>query len=275
LNPNGRPNSDVVKPWFNARAITVRWPDAWIVDFGATMTEREAAMYEAPFEYVRRNVQPVRALNNRDAYRDRWWLHAEARPAMRAALVGLERFLVTPIVAKHRLFAWLPAGVCPDQKPIVFARDNDWFFGVLHSRAHEVWSLRMGSRHGVRNDPVYTSTTCFETFPMPWPPGQEPADDPRVLAVAEAARELDARRRFWLDPPGETDPAVLKKRTLTALYNERPAWLAHLHDALDRAVWAACGWDAVPTETGDEEILTRLLALNAARADESNTKPSL
>ena len=113
--------------------------------------------------------------------------------------------------------------------------------------------------------PRYTPTTCFETFPLPWPPGAEPIGDPRALAVAEAARELDARRRFWLDPPGEDDPAVLKGRTLTALYNAQPAWLGHLHAALDRAVWAAYGWDGEPGETADEAILGRRLALNRER----------
>lgn len=266
VNVNGRLNSDVVRPWFNAKSITGRWPDEWIIDFGATLTKEEASYYEAPFEYVSRVVRPVREGNNRASYREQWWLHAEPRPAMRVALAGLSRFLVTPIVAKHRLFAWLPAGVVPDQKLIVFARDDDYFFGALHSRAHEVWALRLGSRHGVGNDPVYTSTVCFETFPLPWPPGHEPADDPRVIEIAAAAKQLDERRRAWLDPPGST-PAELKQRTLTNLYNQRPAWLAHLHARLDRAVWAAYGWDDPdPAVVAEETILARLLALNLARA---------
>ena len=76
----------------------------------------------------------------------------------------------------------------------------------------------MGTWLGVGNDPRYTPTTCFETFPLPWPPGQEPWRDPRLHAIADAARELDERRRAWLDPPG-ADAATLKKRTLTNLYN--------------------------------------------------------
>jgi hypothetical protein len=64
----------------------------------------------------------------------------------------------------------------------------------------------------------YHHTTCFETFPFPGPPGQEPADDPRVAAIAAAARALGAWRDAWLNPPGA--PAEeLKKRTLTNLYN--------------------------------------------------------
>ena len=150
----------------------------------------------------------------------------------------------------------------PDSRLYVFARDDDYFFGVLHSRIHEVWALATSSRHGVGNDPTYNNTTCFETFPFPWPPGQEPADDPRVEAIAQAARELVQLRDAWLNPPGASD-ADLKKRTLTNLYNARPTWLDNAHRKLDAAVFAAYGW---PADLSDEEILARLLALNLARA---------
>ncbi|MDQ3702533.1 MAG: class I SAM-dependent DNA methyltransferase, partial [Chloroflexota bacterium] len=131
---------------------------------------------------------------------------------------------------------------------------------------HEVWSLRMGTWLGKGNDPRYTPTTCFETFPLPWPPGAEPAGDPKVAAIADAAKRLDELRTHWLNPPG-TDAAELKKRTLTNLYNARPSWLAHAHAALDRAVWAAYGWaDPDPAAVPDDTILARLLALNLERA---------
>ncbi|HYP59915.1 MAG TPA: type IIL restriction-modification enzyme MmeI, partial [Thermomicrobiales bacterium] len=118
---------------------------------------------------------------------------------------------------------------------------------------------------GVGNDPRYTPTTCFETFPLPWPPGQEPTGDRRVQAIADAAKELDRLRSNWLNPP-DCSEAELKKRTLTNLYNQRPAWLQMAHEKLDRAVWHAYGWDDNPTETTDDEILTRLLNLNQMRA---------
>ena len=65
---------------------------------------------------------------------------------MRRALSGLSRFLVTPRVSKHRLFAWLDRDVLPDCQLIVFARADDYFFGVLHSRPHEVWALAWARR---------------------------------------------------------------------------------------------------------------------------------
>ncbi len=171
-------------------------------------------------------------------------------------LKNQERYIAGPSVAKHRIFVWLDSQVLADHALIVFAREDDYFFGVLHSRAHELWALRMGTFLGVGNDPRYTPTTCFETFPFP-----ELDDDQRV-EISTAAERLDGLRRNWLDPPDATE-AELKKRTLTNLYNARPTWLANAHARLDRAVYAAYGW---PPETTDEDVLKNLLALNLARS---------
>jgi len=154
----------------------------------------------------------------------------------------------------------MPAETLCNDNVIIFARDDDYFFGVLHSRAHELWSLRMGT--SLEDRPRYTPTTTFETYPFPWAPGHEPTDDPRIAAIAEAARRLVELRDRWLNPP-EITPAELKKRTLTALYNARPTWLVNAHQALDRAVFAAYGW---PHDLADDDLLARLLALNAERA---------
>ncbi len=146
---------------------------------------------------------------------------------------------------------------------IVVARDDDYFFGLLHSRLHEVWARRLGTQlREAESGFRYTPTTTFETFPFPWPPGGEPTDDPRVRAIAAAAAELVAKRDAWLNPAGASD-AERKQRTLTALYNARPAWLDLAHRALDAAVLAAYGW---PADLSDDEILARLLALNLERA---------
>ena len=266
MNPNGRPNSDVVRPYFNGVDLTRRPRGQWIVDFGVDMGLSLASLYEEPFEYVRRMVLPEREKSR--TTRSKWWLFERPRVDMRIALRPLDRYIGTSMVAKHRFYCWLDQTVVPANLLIVFARQDDYFFGVLHSRAHEVWSLRMGT--SLEDRPRYTPTTCFETFPFPWPPGQEPEQDPRLLAISEAARTLNERRGAWLNPP-DASPAQLKKLTLTNLYNARPAWLAHAHAALDRAIWAAYGWDdADPEATSDEEILGRLLALNQERAGSGN-----
>ena len=267
LNPNGRPNADVVRPYVNARDVVQQSRHRWIVDFGVTMSEAEAALYEAPFEFLREHVRPQRLTNRRATYGERWWQHGEARPRMRALLANKDRYLVTPRVSKHRVFAWLDRSVLPGNKLIAFARDDDYFFGVVQGRAHEVWSLKTGAWQGVGNDPVYQNSWSFETFPLPWSPGSEPVSDPCHTAIADAARRLDEQRVFWLNPP-EISEVEARKRTLTNLYNLRPTWLLNAHVDLDRAVWAAYGWptDEVPADVPEDTILGRLLALNLDRA---------
>ena len=166
-NPHGKPNSEVLKPSWNGLDVTRRPRDGWIIDFGTRLTESDAALYAAPFAYVLNHVKPERDKNNREAYRRYWWRHGEPRIAMRAALTKIHRYLATPEVAKHRIFVWMDRSVLPDKKLIVIARQDDTTFGILQSRIHEVWSLRVCTWHGVGNDPRYTPTTTFETFPFP------------------------------------------------------------------------------------------------------------
>ena len=282
-NVNGRPNSDVVLPWVNALDVVRRPRDMFVIDFGV-MPEAEAADYEAPFAHIEEHVRPVRSLVRRKAYRERWWRHAEPQMRMRQLVAPLSRFIATPAVAKHRLFVWLSVPTLPDHALIIVGREDDYTFGVLHSSAHEWWSLRMGT--SLEDRPRYTPTTTFETFPFPWPldtPESALTAEQRAHrdAIAAAARELDAARRRWLNPPElvRAEPDVvaslpprllpvdaaaareLSQRTLTNLYNRRPSWLAQRHASLDAAVWSAYGWDG----GSEEEVLERLLALNVGR----------
>ncbi len=261
-NPHGKSNADVVKPWANGLDITHRSRDAWIIDFGMDMPMEEAALYEMPFEYIKATVYPKHNNSRRSIYEKQWWIHTRVRPGMRAAISSLGRYIVTPHVSKYRLWTWLKHPTVPDHQLIVVAREDDYFFGVLHSKVHELWALRQGT--ALEDRPRYTPTTTFETFPFPWPPGQEPPDDPRVAAIAQAARELVEKRDRWLNP-GDLPAADLKKRTLTALYNQRPTWLALAHAKLDNAVFDAYGW---PPDLSDDAILERLLALNLERASQ-------
>ena len=286
-NPNGRSNSDVLRPWRNGMDVVQRPADKWIVDFGEDMVREEAALYEAPYRHASERVHPMRERNRRESYRERWWRHMEPRPGMRRALEGLSRYVATPTLAKHRVFVWLDARICPDNQLIVIARDDDTTLGILHSRFHEAWSLRLGTWLGKGNDPRYTPTTTFETFPFPeglspLVPAEEYATDPRAAAIAEAARQLVALRDRWLNPPewvewvdepapgypkrpvprDEAAAKKLKPRTLTNLYNARPQWLADTHAALDTAVAEAYGW---PADLPPDEALRRLLKMNTGR----------
>lgn len=260
-NPHGKRNSNVVKSTMNADDIVGNARNEWTIDFG-DLGMTEAALFEAPFEYIKAHVKPIRDKNTEKQRRDNWWRLGRSAGDLKAARKGKTRVVLTPRVAKHRIFAWAPVDVIPDTRVYAFTRDDDYFFGMLHSRVHEVWSLHTCSWHGVGNDPTYNNTTCFETFPFPWPPGKESVDDPRVQAIAAAAKELVEKRDAWLNPPGASQQELVD-RTLTKLYNARPAWLANVHRKLDEAVAAAYGWPATLT---DSEILERLLALNHERA---------
>lgn len=300
-NPHGHPNSDVLRPRLNGLAIVQRPSAVWIIDCGVDMRHDAFALYEAPYKHVETLVKPERQQHRQAINREKWWIFERPRPELRAATAMLARFIVTPQVAKHRLFILIdPVFLC-DVTTLVFARSDDLFFGVLQSRVHEIWALKLGTRLETR--PRYTPTTCFETFPLPTPTEEQ------KQAIAEAAKSLDQLRTNWLNPPEWTkeevlefpgtvggpwdrfiDPATvqdrggvkvgtvryprivprdeacakqLQKRTLTNLYNQRPAWLDLAHKKLDEAAFAAYGWQ--PTLT-DEEILERLLALNLERS---------
>ena len=292
-NPNSKPTSDVLVPWSNGRDVTSRNRDMWIIDYGVGTPEPQAALYEGPFGYLLEHVKPARAKSRSTV--GAWWQHERCRPEMRAALATLPRFLVTTTVSKHRVFAWMTAPCLPDHQLIVFARDDDYFFGLLHSRVHEVWARSQGTQVRERESGFrYTPTSCFETFPLP------DANASHQAAVAAAGKKLSELRDAWLNPrewtreetiefPGSTtgpwsqyihdadsadmgtvryirpvpkdeDAAKrLKKRTLTALYNECPPWLEHAHRQLDEAVCSAYGWSRDMT---DSEMLEALLMLN-------------
>jgi len=298
VNPNGQTNSSVLKPYWNGDDLTGRPRDIWLIDFPLRLTQGEASLFQAPFEFLKearydpedpddnRLLIDARATARDEHAQRRWWEPYWPRPDLRKRLAALSRYIVTPETAEYRLFIWLALPVLPDKNLIVIARDDDAAFGILHSRFHEAWSLRLGT--SLEDRPRYTSTTTFATFPFPdglTPnlPAAEYADDPRAIAIAKAAKRLDELRNAWLNPPdlidvvpevmpgypdrilpkNETAAAELKKRMLTNLYNQRPQWLQDAHRDLDAAVAAAYGW---PADISEEDALAKLLELNLSRA---------
>src|SRR5688572_4216295 len=100
------------------------------------MTEVEASLYEAPFNWVVREVAPVRAKSNNALERRLWWLLARRAPALRHIIRDFNRIIVTPELSKHRIFRWYETSIVFDKNVIVIARDDDTSFGILHSRFH-------------------------------------------------------------------------------------------------------------------------------------------
>ena len=344
-NPNSQTNALVLKPYLNAADVTGRRGESWMIDFHG-YTETQAALFEAPFDYVKRVVKPVRDSKRELYLAKKYWLLKRPAVELRNALGLTTRFIVTPRVAKHRVFIWMPRMVLPDSRLNSIARSDDTTFGILSSRIHEAWSLANASMHGVGNDPTYNAKSCFETFPFPH--GLTPVDTAHqqtetlpggavipagiseekvavapvgaaqlasktvatikspaghaqastrtaAIQIAQAAKRLNDLREAWLNPPewthkvkevtplgmdhspypdrieplpgiSEEDLKALQKRTLTNLYNQRPAWLTMAHQQLDAAVAAAYGWADYATGMPDDEILKRLLALNLERS---------
>jgi type II restriction/modification system DNA methylase subunit YeeA len=297
-NPNGCKNGEVLKPYWNGDDLTGRLRDRWIIDLPRNLSEAEASLFEKPFEFLCttpyhppaqiRSLPSIRKGARDEHARLKWWEPYWPRPEMRRLIQDLRRYIVTPETSEHRLFIWLRYPILPDKNLIVIPRDDDAFFGLMHSRLHELWSTGHGNRIGQGNQRRYNNTAIFDTYPFPEgltpnQPAAEYAGDPRAIAIGEAARRLDELRAAWLNPhdlvervpevvPGFPDrivpvspkaATILKKRTLTNLYNERPAWLDTAHRELDAAVAAAYGW---PADIAEEDALARLLDLNRERA---------
>jgi type II restriction/modification system DNA methylase subunit YeeA len=297
-NPNGSPNSAILKPYWNGDDLTGRPRDMWFIDLPLGLPKADAALWEAPFEHLAnwrdekgKSLQEIREPHGFTSATERWWEPWRPRPEMRGHIERLRRYIVTAETAEYRLFVWLSYPVLPDKNLIVIPRDDDTTFGILQSRFHEAWALRKGS--DLEDRPRYTSSTTFETFPFP--AGMTPdiraevyANNARAIAIATTARRLNGLRSAWLNPPDlvRAEPevvtgfpdrvlprdaaaaATLRERTLTKLYNDSPQWLVDAHRDLDAAVAHAYEW---PADISEEEALAKLLQLNLSRtsADKS------
>ena len=227
----------------------------------------------AIYQHLLHSVKPERDVNARKSVREKWWIYGEARNTFRPALKGVGSQIVTPLTAKHRVFVIEPVSTRADSTCVCIALDGGYNLGVLSSRIHTTWALANGGRLGVGDDPRYLKGECFDPFPFP-ADVPEPLKD-KIRAEAEA---FDALRKRVLE--------VHEDLTLTKLYNVLEALqegralteaerdihdrglvtLIHQHhDAIDALVAEAYGW---PADLSDEDILTRLVALNKERAAE-------
>ena len=232
-------------------------------------TRRSARPAETGTPCARSIASPVSAYcsthrqkANQPLAREKWWIHWNTRVQMREELKKIKRYIATPRVSKHRVFVWLGSEILPDAQLVVFARDDDYFFGVLQSKIHELWARRMGTQlRDAKSGFRYTSTTTFETFPLPWVPGKECWDDDSLISIADAARELVEKRDYWLNSSGVKN-ITNKQRTLTSLYNQNPSWLIFANEKLDNAVLNSYNIDY---EADDETIIRELLGINQER----------
>ena len=248
-NPNGRPNSDVVKRYLIGRDLNGKPQERWLIDFG-NMPESDAMLYSLPYQHCLTSVKPIRAKSREHRLREQWWLHSRNRVELRESIAPLTRYIATCQVSKHRIFHFIDAGITPDCTIDIFGREDDYFLGILESRFHKVWVAATGTQlREKESGRRYIISECFEKFPFPSP------TESQRQAVAQAARTLDQQRRNVCRPNGSY------RRSMTALYNENPPWLRTAHAELDAAAADAYGW---PTDLADDEILRRLVRLNVS-----------
>ena len=262
-----------IRPYRNGRDLMGGSRDLWAIDLFGLEDDAARRRFPEVYQHLLRTVRPERAGNRRPAYRDRWWIFGEPRRALRPALEGLGRYIVTVETAKHRLFQFLDGGVLPDNKLICIASDQARHLGVLQSRVHRAWYLAHAGMMGVYDRPaVYAKTSSFDPFPFP------PDDDATDAAIAALAEEIDAMRRevvaahpdLTLTGLYNLREQVMLNRPLTRLQEDRRQRgridiLMELHDRLDRAVATAYGW---PGDLDDAAMVARLVALNVARRAE-------
>jgi hypothetical protein len=264
-----------IRQYRNGRDITSRPRGVMVIDLFGLGAEEVRDRFPAVYQHVVDHVKPERDENKRATRREKWWIFGEPISTFRPALRSVGRYIATPETSKHRFFVFLDASVLPDNKLVNIASSDAFVLGVLSSRIHVAWALAAGSRLGVGNDPVYVKTTCFEPFPFPDP------TEPQRERIRLLGEQLDAHRKRCQE--------AYPNLTLTEMYNVleelragQPlsaashmihdhgliAVLRDLHDDLDRAVAEAYGWSP---ELSTEDILFRLVELNAARAAEERS----
>lgn len=245
----------VVKRYLDADDIfssPTQKPSRWIIDFGH-MSLEEAQQFSAALEIVTDKVRPERQRVRRESNRRRWWQFVEPRRARRQALAPLERYLAVGRHGKRTLFTWCNPSWIASDATVTIALDGDYHVGVLSSNIHVLWAGYRGST--IKDDPRYTHTTVFRSFPWPNP------DHATRERIEASARRLLAERRAACQ---HADAG------LTEIYNivDEGGYqdLARAHRELDRAVAAAYGWPERISKNA-YEVIPRLMDLNRRIAD--------
>jgi hypothetical protein len=206
-NPDGRSNQDVLCPWVNGEDITQGPRHMWVIDFGVGTPMVEAALYEAPFEHVRKHVLPTRLGIRSRRRASHWWLHHAPAGRMRSRLAPLTRFIVTPTTSKHRIFAWSPAGSLPSIATVAIASDDDWVFGLLHSSIHAGWSRAVSTQlREAESATRYLPSRRSRRFPSPALPMSRARPSPLPPASSSSSATAGSTRRAWWTPSSPDGP---------------------------------------------------------------------
>ncbi len=275
ISRDGDEATNVIKPYLGGGELVQRKRGGFVIDlFGLTESESRQK-YPATYSHILSSVKPQRDKNRVASVRDRWWIFEKPRSTFRPALNGIDRYIATTETTKHRIFQFLDCAVVPDHMIIAIGSDDAFHLGVLCSSAHLEWTYANCGLMGVarfEQGHRYTKSQCFDPFPFP------DGTQTQRRAIADLAEELEVTRKAALaEVPGLTMTEIynLRDRQRSGelkdlLETERAAKarvgiINRLHEQIDAAVAAAYGW---PADLPPAEIVTRLVALNAARAAE-------
>jgi len=264
--------TEVIRPFVNGKDLVRRRVERYVIDAFGMSSEVVRDRFPAVYQHLLVRVKQERDENRDKQFRERWWLFGRQRPEIRAFRDGIQRFIGTTETSKHRLFQFIDADVTPDHMVVAIGSEDAFILGVLSAKVHTTWALRAGGWLGVGNDPRYSKSRCFDPFPFPDP------DESQKAEIARIAEALDGhRKRAQADHPDisltGTYNVLEKLRTGAGLTEadediKSRAFvliLRELHDQLEAAVLAAYGW---PQGLAEDDILTRLVALNKQRAAE-------
>lgn len=271
-------NYPCTRPIINGNDVLKTPRNLQVIDFFELSLSEAQNQDPRAFEQVLLKVKPERDTNNRKTRKDHWWLFGENMPKTRKAIAGLDRYIVTVETSKHRVFIFVDSHVLSEHKLVVIGLNDAYYLGVLSSDIHVIWALASGSQRGVT--PVYPKSICFDKFPFPNPTPEQ------KQKIRELGERLDShRKRVQTQHPEITITGMYnlleklrKGETFTEAdktYNNKAlvSTLKQIHDELDHAVFDAYEWqdlkDNQKTKAEIEEIiLSRLVALNAERAEE-------
>ena len=301
---NDKVSAQLIHPISNARDMMQKTRNSFVIDASHLSVEALQSDFPRVYQHLRdkaydeRTAKAGRTTDN-DKFAKNWWKLGRPRYEMRESYDGLPQKLVTPMTARHRVFLKVGEKLLPDQGLVAIALNDAAKQAVLSSRTHVSWVLDVGGYLGVGNDSRYNNSSVFDPFPFPV------LTDTQSAKLDQLGERLDAFRKERLAEhdfltmtdmynvlerlreleQGVGEPFTQKERDIheAGLISV----IKDIHDDIDREVFAAYGWEdlgerlvgrpgaTTPSphksedqEAAEEELLTRLVALNQERAAE-------
>ena len=231
-------NSEVIRPYLGGAELNdspTQSPSRWVISFGQ-FPEEVARQWPEVFRIVEEKVRPDRRSRSKELAEWPWWQFWRPRRELYDAVSGLKSVLACAQTSRSLAFSFLPSNIVFSHKVIVLALDSYAAFAIVQSTVHLEWAYLFGST--LKDDPVYTPSDCYETFPFPTNWGLSKALIAAGTLYYEARKQLMIKHEEGITStynrfhdPNEIDPDIVKLR--------------QLHEVMDRAVLDAYGWTTI------------------------------